>query len=60
MQPHTRIQQRLRFVVVRDWHLDVRVYFGTQNPDRKLLDDAQAELNRLLLPDQAFYRGAEI
>lgn len=60
MQPHTRIQQRLRWVRVGDWHLDVRVYFGTQNPDRKLLDDTQAELNRLLLPDQAFYRGAEI
>jgi hypothetical protein len=50
MQPAPNIQQRLRFVRLNGWQLDVRVYFATQHPSRALLAEAQAELNRLLLP----------
>jgi len=50
MQPAANIQQRLRWVRVHGWQLDVRVYFATQHPSRKLLSQAQAELDRLLLP----------
>lgn len=49
-QPAGNVQQRLLDVSVRAWHLDVRVYFGTQHPDKTTLANAQAELNRLLLP----------
>src|SRR5438128_795743 len=49
-QPAPNIQQRLESGAVRGWHLDVRVYFATQHPDRKLLGAAQAQLNRLRLP----------
>jgi len=49
-QPAARIQQRLRFVTVGRWRLDLRVYFGTQQPSRALLREAQAELSRLRLP----------
>jgi hypothetical protein len=49
-QPAANVQQRLRWVAVAGWHLDVRVYFGTQQPSRTLLRAAQAELNRLRLP----------
>jgi len=49
-QPATNIQQRLRAVTVGGWDLDVRVYFATQHPDRTLLEEAQAELDRLRLP----------
>jgi hypothetical protein len=49
-QPAPRIQQRLLGVRVGRWHLDVRVYFGTQRPSRALLRRAQAELSRLRLP----------
>jgi len=50
MQPAPNIQQRLRGVRVRGWDLDVRVYFATQRPGRRLVGKAQAELDRLLLP----------
>lgn len=49
-QPAPNIQQRLRWATVNGWHLDVRVYFATQHPGKKLLAQAQAELDRLLLP----------
>jgi hypothetical protein len=49
-QPAVNVQQRLRWVVVHGWHLDVRVYFGTQHPSKRLLAKAQAELDRLRLP----------
>jgi hypothetical protein len=49
-QPAVNVQQRLRWVVVGGWHLDVRVYFGTQHPSGALLAKAQAELDRLRLP----------
>lgn len=49
-QPARNVQQRLRWAWVRGWWLDVRVYFGTQQPGRKLLRAAQAELDRLRLP----------
>jgi hypothetical protein len=49
-QPAANIQQRLSAVTVGGWDLDVRVYFATQHPDRKLLAEAQAELDRLRLP----------
>jgi hypothetical protein len=49
-QPRANVQQRLRWVSVGGWRLDVRVYFGTQTPDRRLLSTAQTEINRLQLP----------
>lgn len=49
-QPAGNVQQRLLDVSVLAWHLDVRVYFGTQHPDKATVAKAQAELNRLLLP----------
>jgi hypothetical protein len=49
-QPAPNIQQRLLAVSVRGWNLDVRVYFATQHPDKKLLVKAQAQLRRLLPP----------
>jgi hypothetical protein len=51
-QPAPNIQQRLRAVSVHDWNLDVRVYFATQHPDKKLLAEAQAQLDRLLPPSR--------
>jgi hypothetical protein len=50
-QPTLNVQQRLRWASVRGWRLDVRVYFATQHPSGRLLRTAQAELNRLLLPN---------
>jgi len=50
MQPAPNVEQRLRWVFVGGWSLDVRVYFATQHPSRTLLAQAQTELNRLLLP----------
>ena len=49
-QPVANIQQRLRWGSVAGWHLDVRVYFGTQHPSRDLVAMILAELNRLRLP----------
>jgi hypothetical protein len=49
-QPLARIQQRLIDIAVGGWNLDVRVYFGIQNPSKPLLASVQAELNRLTLP----------
>ena len=49
-QPLLRIQQRLLGITTGGWSLDVRVYFGTQNPSKPLLAAVQAELNRLTLP----------
>jgi hypothetical protein len=49
-QPAPNIQQRLRWAAVDGWRLDVRVYFATQHPGKRLLRVAQAELNRMRLP----------
>jgi hypothetical protein len=49
-QPAARIQQRLIWIAVGGWHLDIRVYFGTNRPSRALVAKAQAELDRLQLP----------
>lgn len=49
-QPAANVQQRLRWVSVAGCQLDVRVYFGTQQPSRELRAIVQAELNRLMLP----------
>ena len=49
-QPAANVEQRLRWVAVGRWQLDVRVYFATQHPSKQLVADAQAELDRLLLP----------
>ncbi|HUZ15269.1 MAG TPA: hypothetical protein VMU72_03710 [Gaiellaceae bacterium] len=49
-RPAANVQQRLRWATVAGWHLDVRVYFGTQHPTEATLAKAQAELNRLKLP----------
>jgi hypothetical protein len=49
-QPAGNVQQRLRWVAVGGWRLDVRVYFATQHPSKRLRRTAQRELDRLLLP----------
>lgn len=49
-QPARNVQQRLRWADIAGWHLDVRVYFGTQHPSAATLAEAQAELDRMLLP----------
>ena len=49
-QPAPDIEQRLRAIAAACWNLDVRVYFATQHPSRDLLAEAQAQLDRLLLP----------
>jgi hypothetical protein len=49
-QPLPRIQQRLIWFTVSSWNLNVRVYFGTQHPNKLLLAFVQAELNGLTLP----------
>jgi hypothetical protein len=49
-QPAANVQQRVRWASVAGWHLDVRVYFGTQHPTKATLAKAQAELNRLMVP----------
>jgi hypothetical protein len=49
-QPAANVQQRLRWAAVGGWQIDVRVYFGTQHPSKRLLRFVQAELNRLRLP----------
>jgi hypothetical protein len=49
-QPRANVQQRLRWASVAGWQLDVRVYFATQRPSKRLLGAAQAELDRLRLP----------
>lgn len=49
-QPAPNVQQRLRWATVAGWHLDVRIYFGTQHPSGTTIAKAQAELARLLLP----------
>jgi hypothetical protein len=49
-QPAANVQQRVRWSAVRGWHLDVRVYFGTEHPSRAVVAKAQAELDRLRLP----------
>ncbi len=51
-QPAPNLQQRLKWGAVGGWDMDVRVYFATQHPDRKLLRAAQAELDRLTLPSR--------
>jgi hypothetical protein len=49
-QPAANVQQRLEDVAVAGWRLDVRVYFATQHPSKRLRRVAQRELDRLLLP----------
>lgn len=51
-QPAPNIQQRLKWGVIDGWDMDVRVYFATQHPGKQLLREAQAELDRLLLPSR--------
>lgn len=51
-QPASNIQQRLGVGSVHGWDLDLRVFFATQHPDGKLLEQAQAQLRRLLLPSR--------
>jgi hypothetical protein len=46
------VQQRLRWISVGGWQLDIRVYFGKQRPSHSLVATAQQELNRLRLPGQ--------
>ena len=49
-QPAGNVQQRLRWMAVGGWHLDLRVYFGSQHPTETVLRKAQAELDRLVPP----------
>jgi hypothetical protein len=49
-QPARNIEQRMRAISVAGWNLDVRVFFATQRPSKKLVAQAQTELDRLLLP----------
>jgi hypothetical protein len=49
-QPAPNVQERLRWAAVLGWRLDVRVYFASQHPSRRLLRAAQQELERLRLP----------
>ena len=49
-QPAANVQQRVRVASIAGWHLDVRVYFGTQQPTKATLAKAQAEINRLTVP----------
>lgn len=49
-QPAANVQQRLKWGVINGWDMDVRVYFATQHPDKKLLEQAQAQLDRITLP----------
>ena len=51
-QPAPNVQQRVLWGVVNGFDMDVRVYFGTQHPDRELLRMAQAQLARLVLPSR--------
>lgn len=49
-QPDPDIPQYLLLEEVRGRLLDVRIYFGNQDPDREMLDRAQKQLSGLLLP----------
>jgi hypothetical protein len=49
-QPAPNVQQRLIAGSVRGRHLDVRVYFATRRPGRRLLARAARELRQLRLP----------
>lgn len=51
-QPAANVQQRLKWGVINGWDMDVRVYFGTQHPNQRLLREAQAQLDRLVLPSR--------
>ena len=51
-QPAPNVQQRLRVVSVNGWNLEVRIYFATQHPDKKLLVKTQAQLDRLFPPSR--------
>jgi len=51
-QPAANVQQRLKWGTIDGWDMDVRVYFATQHPDKKLLHEAQAQLDRLVLPSR--------
>jgi hypothetical protein len=49
-QPAANVQQRLKWGVINGWDMDIRVYFATQHPDKKMLERAQAQLDRIVLP----------
>ena len=51
-QPAPRVQQRLKWGVIDGWDMEVRVYFGTEHPDRQLLRKAQAQIDRIVLPSR--------
>jgi hypothetical protein len=50
-QPSADIPEYLLNARVKEQWVDVRVYFGSQHPNQDLLDAAQAELDRLAIPD---------
>lgn len=52
-QPSPSVPAYVLWSRVNDQWLDVRVYFGTQDPSRALLDEAQRELDRLVIPDRS-------
>lgn len=51
-QPAPRVQQRLKWGVTNGWDMEVRVYFGTQHPDKQLIQKAQAQIDRIVLPSR--------
>jgi hypothetical protein len=50
-QVHSDVPEFLLLAWAGGWNLDVRVYFGSQEPSEETLAEAQAQLDRLRLPD---------
>jgi hypothetical protein len=52
-QPARNVSQIHLHARVNDHYVAVRVYFGTTSPSEEILAEAQAELDRLLVPDES-------
>jgi len=52
-QPNTAVPEYLMWQRVNGFVLDVRVFFGSQEPTAALLAEAQTELDRLAVPSRA-------
>jgi hypothetical protein len=52
-QPDPDIPEYLLLSRVKQQWVDVRVFFGTQQPSQSLLEEAQAGLEQLNIPDPA-------
>lgn len=51
-QPRPDIPQLLILGTAKDQFVDLRIYFGTQNPPNSLLRSADQELSRLVIPSR--------